>query len=114
MTRIVDLTHTRGDTFDRLLNLSQSVLSFDEIWFTVRSAYPESSVTDESDALDSGTLTGGEIVSTGARQVQVTIENTDWPVGKLVYDVQVRSISGQIFTIVRGAIKVYGDVTRSV
>jgi hypothetical protein len=114
MTRIVDLIHTRGDTFDRLLNLNESVLSFDEVWFTVRVSLPDDNVTDDSDVLSSGTLTGGEITQSGARQYSVTIETPDWPVGRLVYDVQVRTIAGQIFTAVRGNLKVYADVTRSV
>jgi hypothetical protein len=115
MTKVIDLTHIRGDTFSQRLALSSgAAASFDEVWFTVRAASPGASVIDESTALSSGTLTGGEIEQTGYQEWTVTIDIPDWPVGRLVYDVQIRSSSGQIFTITKGTLRVFNDVTRSV
>ena len=114
MTKVLDLIHIRGDTFTRRLQVSLALAaSFPEVWFTVRSAEPGSTVIYDTGALSSGTLTGGEIVQTGAYEWTVTIDNPNWPIGRLVYDVQVRSASGQIFTLTKGLIRVYNDVTRS-
>lgn len=114
MTAIVDLTHTRGDTFSRTISLaSGNVSSFDEAWFTVRSEFPDDDVTDETDALSSGTMTGTEIIPTGTKEWTVTINSPNWPVGRLVYDFQVRSSAGEIFTTTKGKLRVFDDVTRS-
>lgn len=114
MTKTIDIIHTRGDTFSQRISLTNTISSsFDEVWFTVRSTAPSVDDTDDTDALDSGTLTGGEIVQTGQYEWTITIENPNWTVGRLLYDVQVRSGSGQIFTLTRGTIRVYNDVTRS-
>ncbi len=116
MTKTIDLTHQRGDTFSRILSLGNGLLAslFPEVWFTVRSAYPAAGVLDETGALSSVTLTGGGIVQTGYSEWTITVNNPDWPVGRLVYDVQIRSGAGQIFTITKGALRVFDDVTRSV
>ena len=114
MTKVIDLIHVRGDSFEQRLALTTGIAStFDEVWFTVRSTEPSSSIVDDTDALSSGTLTGGEIVQTGQYEWTVTINTPNWPVGRLVYDVQVRSGSGQIFTLIRGKMRVYADITRS-
>ncbi len=114
MTLVLDLIHTRGDTFSRKISLTNSITSsFDEVWFTVRSTTPADDEDDDTEALSSGTLTGGEVVQTGQYEWTVTIEDPNWIVGRLLYDVQVRSGSGQIFTVTRGTLRVYNDVTRS-
>lgn len=115
MTKIIDLTHSRGDTFSRTLTLDGSILasSFDEVWFTVRTDYASASIVDETGALSSGTLTGGQIIATGAQEWTITIDSPNWTVGRLVYDVQVRSPAGQIFTVTKGTLRVFNDVTRS-
>ncbi len=114
MTKVVDLIHVRGDTFSQTLSLTSGLVSaFDEVWFTVRSSVPADSVSDETDALSSGTLTSGEIAGNGQQSWSVTIDNPNWPVGRHFYDVQARTGSGQIFTLIRGRLKVFEDITRS-
>lgn len=114
MTRTLDLIHIHGDTFSQRISLSNAFASqFNEVWFTVRSSLPAEDIIDDTGVLSSGTLTGGEIVQTGQTEWTVIIENPDWPVGRLNYDVQVRSTAGQIFTITHGTLRVYNDVTRS-
>ncbi len=115
MTKVLDLTHVRGDTFAERISLTNATVSaFNEVWFTVRTALPAADVADDTGVLSSGTLTGGEITQTGQSEWTIDIEIPDWPVGRLVYDVQVRSNAGQIFTVTRGVLRVYDDVTRSV
>ncbi len=115
MAKILDLTHVRGDTFSRKIGLSGGLLAsgFEEVWFTVRATLPTSDETDDTDALSSGTLTGGEISVTGSSEWTIDIISPNWGVGRLYYDVQVRSGSGQIFTITKGTLRVFDDVTRS-
>lgn len=114
MTRILDLTHIRGDTFAQRISLSNGFASqFDEVWFTVRSTIAAIDVVDDTGALSSGTFTGGEIVQTGQSEWTITIVSPDWPTGRLYYDVQVRSTAGQIFTVTKGILRVFDDVTRS-
>lgn len=116
MTKTLDLTHVRGDSFARIIRLSSGLLasSFSEVWFTVRTTEPSSSVIDDTGVLSSVTLTGGGIVQIGQSEWTVSVLNPDWPVGRLVYDVQVRSGSGQIFTTTIGKLRVVNDVTRSI
>ena len=114
MTKVLDLTHIRGDTFSQKLKLASGLVSsFTEVWFTVRSTEPGSGVVDDTGALSSATLTGGQITENGAYEWTITITAPNWPVGRLVYDVQVRSGTGQIFTLTKGILRVYNDVTRS-
>ena len=115
MPKVIDLTHQRGDSFSRTLRVDRNIAasSFDEVWFTVRSSIPADSITDETDALSSGTLTSGEIAENGQQSWSVTIDNPNWTVGRHFYDVQARTGSGQIFTLIRGRLKVFEDITRS-
>ncbi len=116
MTKVLDISHERGDSFSRILVLINGLAasSFDEFWFTVRSDSPGSSVLDDTGALSSGKLSTGEIAVTGISELTITIDNPDWPAGRLVYDVQGRTPAGQIFTVTKGMLRVYNDVTRSV
>ncbi len=115
MAKVIDISHIRGDTFSNQLALTSGLLtsSFDEVWFTVRATEPGASVSDDSGALSSGTLTGGEITETSSYGWTVTIDSPNWPVGRLVYDIQARSTSGHIFTLTKGTLRVFNDVTRS-
>lgn len=115
MTKTLDLTHGRGDTFIGIIRLENGIQtsSFNEVWFTVRTGYAATGIADETGALTSGTLTGGEISETGTSEWTVTIVDPNWTVGRLVYDVQVRTPADQVFTIIKGILRVYDDVTRS-
>ncbi len=110
----IDISHIRGDSFSRKFFIDNSTTAaFDEVWFTVRTSEPAASVVDDTAALSSSTLTNGDILATGNKEWTVSIDAPPWTVGTLYYDVQARTTSGQIFTLIKGKLRVYNDITRS-
>jgi hypothetical protein len=107
------LTHVRGDTFIKTASLSQPLTSFDDVWFTVRESYATTE-TDDSEAVAKGSIGGGEITGTGS---DVTIElpddTTTWQQPQYVWDLQVKTTGGKIYTAARGMLRITPDVTRS-
>lgn len=111
-----NLSAKRGDTKTWTLTFSQDISAFAEIWFTVRDGY-NSEATDDSDAVTQKKKSDGGIVATGARTADVEFSDTDtrdWlTTMSLVYDVQVRTTTGKIYTTQDGQIRISHDVTRS-
>ncbi len=107
---------TRGDDFGATLTFDQLVAGFAEIWFTVRVDWAKSE-TDDTAAVFSGTLTGGQIALTGTYTATIDIPDEAtrlWSGFNYVYDVQIRTTAGKVYTTQRGKITVGYDVTRSV
>jgi hypothetical protein len=119
-TGIVLAPHTRGDTFpySTVLQGGWTAEQFSSLKFTIRKKYPASTVVNDGDAdvVAQATTANGQIVASGT-SVEVTIPAslvTDWPTGKLVWDLQgVLSGSGRVHTIASGVITILPDVTRS-
>jgi hypothetical protein len=113
------LAHTRGDTFEYSNTLGNSWLVSDftgGFKFTLRTRIPNTSVVDDTDAVDQASVTTGEITSSGAN-FTITIpkeRTTAWPVRTLFWDLQgVVTATGYCKTIDSGTIVIAGDVTRS-
>jgi hypothetical protein len=111
-----NLTAVRGDTKTWTLTFSQDISAFAEIWLTIRDGYDSTAVDDE-DAISQLKLSAGGITPTGARTADAEFDNEDttaWlTTMSLVYDVQVRTTTGKIYTTQLGQIRISHDVTRS-
>lgn len=113
--------HKRGDTFTRVFTLTSpwTNSSFTEIWFTLRSTVPTSTVTDDTDAVGQVTKTGGGITfdvggTVGTVKIAATATNS-WPVSNLYWDLQghVPGSPDEIYTIDDGRLQITADVTRT-
>lgn len=105
---------TRGDDVPISLAFGQPLSSLAEIWFTVRAAW-SAAESNDADAVYSATLTGGAITGSGSSaSLELPHSATaEWLDDEYVFDVQVRTLSDQILTPVRGQLLVAPDVTRS-
>ena len=117
--------HTRGDPFVYTtppLDGGWLFSQFDEVVMTFRSSVAESSVTDDTDAVDQAKLSLGEIAPAGdSLTATITIPSsrtTAWPLRWLYWDIQATILGSggsddQSRTIDSGRIYIRGDVTRS-
>lgn len=112
--------HRRGDTFRRTFQLGNDWVGSDftgGVKFTLRTAIPASSVTDDTGAIYQASVAGGEISITGANGVIViAAEDThEWPAENLHFDLQgtITGTPNVVHTIDQGTIRILGDVTRS-
>jgi hypothetical protein len=117
---VVLLTQMRGDEFSYSASLAGGWQSsmFTSLKFTLRDAIPESSVVDDTGAIDQASVATGEIVFSDATNFTVTIpgsRTTAWPKTKLHWDFQgvIIGLPSRVFTLAFGEITVRGDVTRS-
>jgi hypothetical protein len=111
-----NLTAVRGDTKKWTITFTQDISAFAEIWFTVREGYAEDQ-TDDTDTVSQLKLSAGDIVPTGARTADAEFDadaTRAWLMTMaLMYDVQVRTTTGKIYTTQIGSIRISGDITRS-
>lgn len=108
----------RGDPFDYSSTLTDGYVSsmIDEMWFTLRTAVPDSTVNDDADAIDQGKLTSSEITFSDATNFSVKIPGARtkaWPVDVVVWDCRVRVSGIDDFIIASGTLLISGDITRS-
>jgi hypothetical protein len=102
----IDIVDFNGDALD---------ISSAYIWFTAKNGYSES----DTDAVFQKTI-GDGITVTDARLGQLDIvlstEDTDDIVDRtnLKYDIQVKDVSGGIYTVSSGLLVVEPDITRRV
>lgn len=108
----------RGDKFEFSFTCSWTAAQLPGgLKFTLREGVPESSVTDDADAVDQATTASGEITWSGSVvTVKIPASRTNtWPTGRLIWDVQ--GVDGDIppgvYTIDSGTIVVQPDITRS-
>lgn len=105
---------TRGDDYGGTMTFDQAVAGFVEISFTIRTEWATTE-TDNTEAVFSGTLTGGEVIVTGAYTATIDIASADtlaMTADSYVYDVQVETSSGKFYTTQRGMLRVNPDVSR--
>jgi hypothetical protein len=115
MSNLQNLSHRRGDTFDRVFNLSVDADQFVEFWFTVREEWATNEADDTS-ATAQVTQTAGGIVVTPPRALNVKVAATvtrDWLKKQYVYDLQGRAITGAIYTLAAGFLAMDPEATRS-
>ena len=114
--RLENVAHYRGDQLDltcTLTGISTALIA--EAWFTVRRRTPAASVVNDDDAVTKVTKTGGGITAPATDQLRIVIAGADtsaWE-APLVYDLQIRTNAGAIYTLVYGSLNVVNDVTRS-
>jgi hypothetical protein len=112
--------HVRGDTFIYATTLGNGWVAADftgGLKFTLRTAFPASSVVTDVDAVDQASVAGGEIVASGAN-LTITIpasRTTEWARGRYLWDLQgvVSGTPNRVYTVAYGTIVILGDVTRS-
>lgn len=112
---MANITHRRGDTFEKLFDLDFDASQISSAWFTIRDGYATTE-TDDTSAVAQVTLAGGGITVTGARQLKMTISDSvtrGWQLDSYVFDVQARLITGKLFTLAAGQLRVMPEVTRS-
>lgn len=113
--RIVQLQPTRGDTYKLDISLSAPLSGISEVWLTIKSTWATTE-TDDSSAIVQLTLTGGEIVATGAATIRVTFsaEQTSLLVAdQYVYDLQIKTTTDEINTAQEGTVRPRRQVTVS-
>ncbi len=109
-----NLSVTRGDDDGGTITFDQPCAGFNEIWFTVRTAWATTE-TDNTGAVFSGTLTGGEVIVTGTYTATIDLPSVDtltWTNNVYFYDVQVRTTGGKIYTTQVGQLRMIPDATR--
>ncbi len=114
MTLVQSLTITRGDDYGAVVTFDQDIAGFTDIAFTVRETYATTE-TDNVSAVFSASLLAGGVTAAGARSVAIDISNTatvTWSADKYVYDIQVTTTAGKIYTTQRGPLYMAPDVTR--
>lgn len=115
-----DLQMYRGDNFVLEVQVAKNGIRQDItgwfMWFTAKYAYPD----PDSCAVTQRTTTDG-IVFTDPANGKATITvpplaTRNFPDGRvtLVYDVQVKDLSGAIWTVESGTLTVAPDVTRAI
>lgn len=110
----------RGDDFRYLFTLGNgwtASMFTGGLKFTLRTSEPDTSVVDDSGAIDQASVAGGEISFSDTTHGIVAIPAarvTTWPTGRLLWDLQgVVSLGAHVYTIDRGTIVVTADITRS-
>jgi hypothetical protein len=101
----------RGDTFDESLELQDSEGEPISGWtwrFTVRASIPDTTTSDDTDALisKSGTF------SDGKSNLLITSEETNIDPGEYFFDYQLTKPEGNIHSTFYGNFIVEGDITR--
>ncbi len=105
---------TRGDDWGGTFTFDQAISGFSEIWFTVRAAYATTE-TNNTDAIFSATLTDGDIAVSGAYAATIDVGHDvtlTWTSPEYVYDVQIETLGGKLYTTQRGNLRMCPDVTR--
>ena len=112
---LTSITLVRSDTYDFNIKFQDSDgaaidITGYEVWFTVRTGLPKTSVTDDTDAVISKSYTNGGV--TGIIPVSLSSEDTNINVKTYKYDVQYKTPGGIIKS--SGAIDfiVNADITR--
>lgn len=111
-----NLEHVRGDSFTRIVTLSEPLIAFTEVCFTLREVWASAEENDSEAELSLKLSNGG--LEAGDEDDQVVIEidaedTRDWTLDDYVYDVQVTTTGGKVYTVLRGFLRVTPDVTRS-
>lgn len=111
----------RGATFRYTFTLGNSwtgATFTGGVKFTLREQIPASTVHDDADAVDQGSVATGEITFVGAVGTIVfpASRTTSWPAKKLFWDLQgvISGAEPDVKKVDSGTILIDGDVTRSV
>lgn len=110
------LTAQRGDTFKKQNGLSG--ITSDQIaeaWFTVKLGDIQNS-PDDVNAVTQVTLTGGGIAIVDPRTLLITVpadKTALWTSGLYSYDLAIRTLAGEDYTLTQGPLVVSFDVTRT-
>jgi hypothetical protein len=110
------IQHTRATDFVKEITFTEDTANFEDAWFTVRTDWATSE-TDDTTAIASGSILGGEMAITGTYTATIEFADTvtrDWTLGSYVYDVKVKELaSGKILPAIRGVLVMGPDATRS-
>lgn len=111
-----DITLNRQDTYSRSVNIQDSAGDYIDctgwtIYFTVRDNTPITSVTTDTGALISKTITGE---ASGIHTLTLTSEDTDVDPSTYLYDFQIKKGDGTISSSTKASFIVKGDITRSI
>jgi len=112
---LTDITVIRQDTCDFNITFQDSSgdaidITGYEVWFTVRTSLPKTTITDDSDAIISKSYTGGG--ATGIISVELDSSDTNINVKTYKYDVQYKKPDGTIKSSGAYDFIVASDVTR--
>lgn len=114
------LTMNRGDTaiFTMTVNAYSGAyldLTGAEVWFTAKYGWND---TDDEAVFQKTVGDGVTITDPTNGEIEIQLEQADTATivdsVRLRYDVQVRDVSGGIYTVASGLLKVVPDVTRTV
>lgn len=104
----------RGDDDDKIITFSVDVANFEDVWFTVRTAWRNATDVGDAGVVFQARLSAGGMVPGDAsdqlRMPLPSAQTTTWWLEQYVYDVQV-SAGGKIVTTQRGLIRMTADAT---
>jgi hypothetical protein len=109
----------RGNTRVLNLNFTEDGSAIDitgyTVWFTVREKVAKTSVTTDTDAVIAKKQLPAELTDPTNGKTVITLSSTDTDIepNNYIYDVQLKSDGGSIYSTSRGVFTVSGDVTRS-
>lgn len=113
---MADLTATKGDTWPITVTITDSAgaavdITGGKLYFTVKTKYSDA----DSDAVITMTQTSHDSPTNGISSFDVTSTSTiNVNEGTYVFDLQLKDVTGQIFTVKRGTILVNSHATISV
>lgn len=110
-----EITINRGDTYTRNINLKDSAgdaidASGWTIYFTVRKAFADISVSSDADALITKTVAGDV---SGIQTLTLTSTQTNINPGSYLYDIQIKKSDDTISSSSAGSFVINGDITRA-
>ena len=111
------ITVKRNDTRDIPITFEAGELDITgyTIWFTVREDIPDTSTSDDTDALIAIKQLPAELTdpTNGTTTITLSSSDTNIDVGKYKYDIQYETATGEIHSTDIGMFVVEGDITRS-
>lgn len=123
MTKTQNLVYTRGDSRTLRLKVTDSAnqpvnLTGAKVWFTVKKAAndPDSQAIITRRTANANGADSQVLVTNGlAGQAEIYLDaSIGWrKEGTYVYDIQVKTALGRIYTVVQGKIQILGDVTHA-
>ena len=109
---IQDFTITRGDTWERTMHFYDEDGCIDISGWTVFFTCKEKVTDVDASAKISKTITVHSDPTRGESIILLTSTDTNLTPGSYIYDIQIKSESGSVLTIVTGNITIQYDVTQ--
>ena len=110
----VSLNIKRGDTWSRSLYFEYEDGSpIDITGWTIRFTVKEKLSDNDEDAKIKKIITSHTDPTNGESEISLTIINTNQTIDSYLFDIQVTTDGGEVYTIVEGLINISDDISKS-